>query len=87
MQIEWNDESGKHKLELALPKVPNIAKVGDKGRHVEIPEGWEVVKSGGPKLGDRFLLCPSYDRWVDIDKDDLDDVLANYDCLIRKVGG
>lgn len=60
-------------------------KAGPKGRHIEIPDGFEVIVGVHPQLGDKFLLCPTYDRWIDVDQQDVDDDFSEYDCLIRPI--
>lgn len=65
-----------------------IEKVGPKNRHVDIPDGWQRVTSGKVLRGDKFLLCPSYTKWILVDEEDLQDCMMaeNFDCLIRPIG-
>ncbi len=64
-------------------------KVGPKGRHVEIPEGWERVESGLACKDDRFLNLMYFEKgtvvWSKVDKEDLECGLmaADYWCLMR----
>lgn len=68
-----------------------IAYVGEKRRHIELPEGWAQIISGRPKEGDRFLNAILYSQtghvqWLNVELQDLEvsDGLFEYDCLIRR---
>lgn len=61
-------------------------KVGEKGRHVQLPDGWVRVQPPA-RLGDRFLEATTFAqtgavRWLDVTDEDLD--WDTFDCLIRK---
>lgn len=52
----------------------NRVKVGEKGRHMTIPEGWELVTSGPIEKGDKIADIVRHvwdaaedEGWVDID--------------------
>ena len=62
----------------------NIVKVGDKGRWVEIPEGWEHVKEGDVKHNDLFWNY-YHKRFTSVDEDDLKCEASDFDVLIRKI--
>lgn len=64
-----------------------IAKVGPKNRHVEIPEGWERVTEGTVQEGDRFLHTQTK-MFVAVENYELGDRIgidSDYDLLIREV--
>ena len=60
-------------------------KVGEKGRHVELPEGFCRVIAGRPVVGDLYLRCPHYDRWLRVEPEDCDMNANEFDCLIRRM--
>ena len=67
-----------------------IAKVGKKGRHVSLPDGYTQVKSGKCQKGDKFLVATDFSltgivRWEEVDDEDLNSSrLEDFDLLIRR---
>jgi len=57
-------------------------KVGPKGRHITIPDGWVVVTSGVCKKGDKFVNCSSW-KWSETEEEDWGDEFDFFECLIR----
>lgn len=60
-----------------------IIKVGPKNRHVEIPEGYKIIKEGEVKDKDLFLNLSTY-KFNMVDSEDLLMDAENFDLLIRK---
>lgn len=60
-------------------------RVGPKHKHVEVPDGWAVVKSGPVRKDDMFVDLRSY-KFSPVDEDDLQMDAGDFDCLVRKVG-
>lgn len=62
-----------------------IIKIGSKGRHLVVPEGWNLIKEGFVKKGDLFANLMTF-KWTPIDNQDLEEnSQANeFDFLIRK---
>lgn len=65
----------------------NIVKVGGKGKHLPIPEGWKLVTSGLIQKGDKIAEIIRFvwddaegEGWVGIDVSTLED-----GAVIRKV--
>jgi len=59
-------------------------KVGNKGRHVHVPEGWHrVLGDDVCKVGDRFCNLSSF-RFSTVEQDDIGDSAEHFDLLIRK---
>jgi len=65
-------------------------KVGPKGKHIIIPDGWEQVKTGPVKRGDRYADLRYY-TFVDVEEEDLTVshegvamTAKDFDCLIRQ---
>jgi hypothetical protein len=64
---------------------PDTVKVGEKGKHLKIPVGWELV----PKM----RLCEKGDMWANLytfkwclaESDDIGMMSADFDYLVRKV--
>jgi hypothetical protein len=59
-------------------------KWGPKNRHIQIPDGYEIVKEGNVELNDMFLNLSTY-RFNMVDEDDLRDSVESFDVLIRKI--
>lgn len=59
-------------------------KFGPKNRHIQIPDGYEIVREGHVKEKDMFLNLSTY-RFNMVDIDDLNDNVESFDLLIRKV--
>lgn len=60
-----------------------IAKIGERGRHVRIPDGWFIVYQGEVKDGDKFYSTNTK-KWYTVEDFDIDEMTANeYDLLIR----
>lgn len=57
-------------------------KVGTKGRHAKIPEGYEIVESGNAQKGDKFIHVESGTPWP-CEDDDIGMPFDSFDCLIR----
>jgi len=68
-----------------------IVKIGKKGRHLKLPDGWVVVTAGCVLEGDMFATVCSSTRWRPVDAEDIGELCIEYDCLIREattqVGG
>jgi hypothetical protein len=64
-----------------------IVKVGDKKKHVSIPEGWLPVTSGQSKEGDKYLDMTVFPviQWNTVreDWDEIGDPFDWFDLLIR----
>lgn len=60
-----------------------VVKIGPKGRHLMIPEGWELIPAGQCKPGDRFANLYTR-RWQEVDADDIGDPAELFDYLIRE---
>jgi hypothetical protein len=58
-------------------------RVGPKGRHVNIPEGWYRITSGTCISRDQFADTRS-GRFRPVESEDLDMPADSFDCLIRK---
>mgnify|MGYP007077418707 CR=1 FL=1 len=67
----------------SLCSAPNLVKVGRKGRHLPIPEGWELITHGEMQAGD--LVANIVDvHWEPVDAEDPGLPWNVYDFLIRK---
>jgi len=67
--------------------MPNVIKVGDKEKHVMIPDDYELVIRSDleyVKEGDKFLNLFN-NRWDDVESDDIGMPTSQFDFLIRKV--
>lgn len=64
--------------------MPQIVKVGPKNRHVEIPDGYKVIKEGAVQFDDLFLNLSTY-RFNMVDEEDLFVDAESFDLLIRKI--
>jgi hypothetical protein len=65
-------------------------RIGPKGRHLQIPDGWELVTEGFCSQGDRFLdaSLAKFDgkaNWILSTKEDWGDPFDQFDVLIRTV--
>ena len=63
--------------------MPTTVKIGEKQKHVQIPEGWHQVKEGLVKEKDKFYNL-QYHVFTDVEDEDLGDNAEWYACLIRK---
>jgi hypothetical protein len=62
----------------------DIVKIGDKGKHVQIPEGWEKVTSGVCQAGDKYCDVQHF-CFTDCEDDfDIGEPYDFFDCLIRR---
>lgn len=61
----------------------NVVKVGLKNRHIRIPTGWKLVKTGTVFQDDKFLCLATY-CWEYMDSLDIGESVENYDYVIRK---
>ena len=60
-----------------------VVKVGPKGRHAEVPEGWHRVKSGKCLEGDKYAYTAT-GCFCLVEKEDVGMEWDTFDCLIRK---
>ena len=66
------------------------SKVGIRGRHVQLPEGYYQVKCGEVVKGDKYLIACDFAlngkvSWEEVDKLDLEESkVSDFDLLIRK---
>ena len=60
-------------------------KLGLKKKHLIVPTGWYVVKSGSPRREDMFANLETF-HWQPVGREDLDLAMRaeEYECLIRK---
>lgn len=61
----------------------DIVKVGQKKKHMKIPEGWEQVKEGDCERWDRFADLSSF-HFKRVEEDDIGMPFDFFDCLIRQ---
>lgn len=61
-----------------------VVKIGERGRHLEIPRGWKLIKDGDCEEGDRFANLWTR-RWEPVDVDDIGDPAEWFDYLIREI--
>ena len=56
--------------------------VGPKGKHVSVPEGWEVIKDGKCIKEDKFVNLQTF-KFQYVDPDDIDLPVSAFEVLIR----
>lgn len=65
-----------------------VLKIGTKGRHVELPDGWYIVTSGFVKPLDMFIDAHSAQtgvvRWVHVEADEIGEPVSEFAAVIRK---
>jgi len=65
-------------------KEENYVKVGPKGRHLEIPKGWRLLKSHEMiKINDKVAnIYKAY--WMPVEPTDVEFTAGEYDFVIRE---
>jgi uncharacterized membrane protein len=58
-------------------------KIGTKGKHMEIPDGWFQVTEGECEEYDMFANVQTF-KWNHVESDDVKMPANTFDCLIRK---
>ena len=62
-------------------------KAGPKEKHIPIPDGWELVKEGKCKKGDKYLYCRDLFKtvsWNFAVQEDVGCSFEEFEALIRK---
>ncbi len=64
----------------------NIVLIGEKRKHLQIPDGYKKVHTGICKEGDLFANLMTY-KWSPVDKEDVELKMTtdDFDVLIRKI--
>jgi hypothetical protein len=62
-------------------------KIGDKGKHLKIRDGYYVVTTGNVQEEDLFANVgnPNSPHWSPAEKEDIGDPVDWFECIIRKI--
>jgi hypothetical protein len=64
--------------------MPNlIVKVGDKNKHLKVPDDWYLVIIGKCKAGDKFANLQTFE-WHEVEEDDIGLDNTDFEVLIRE---
>lgn len=61
----------------------NIIKIGEKEKHLVIPEGWRIIKTGILQKTDKYADILHY-KWDSIDVEDISTPVEWYEYVIRE---
>lgn len=62
-------------------------KIGDKGKHLKIKDGYVIVTTGNVQEEDLFANVGNQNspNWNRVEEDDIGDPVDWFDCIIRKI--
>lgn len=60
-----------------------VVRVGQKGRHLAVLDGWQLVSSGKVLKDDKFANLMTI-VWQTVDADDIGQDVSDFDFIIRK---
>jgi hypothetical protein len=66
-----------------LCSAPPFVRIGPKGRHLAIPDGYTKIEDGEAQAGDLFANLMT-GQWSPVDHADIGDHAINFDYLIRR---